>query len=349
MADVPAPSRFPRWRGFNLTEKFTRARGRPFLEPDFEWIRELGFDYVRLAMSYQCWTRPERWDAADERVLAEVDDAVKWGREYGVHVCVSLHRIPGFCVNDLEPEPFDLFRDSEALDAACWQWRMLATRYAAEPNERVTFNLFNEPISPEPEAHARVAGLVETIREVTPARLIVADGTRWGRDPVRDFVPLGIAQATHPYDPIQVCFWRMPGIPGSDRWPEPAWPVAVAGEGAKWDGLWDRERLRRQCVEPWKELEALGVGVHASELGCFNRTPHAVAVAYLGDLISVLEEAGWGWAMWNFRGPFGIVDSGREDCAYEDFHGHKLDRAMYEAARGDSPAPPRRGSPTSGT
>jgi endoglucanase len=34
--------------------------------------------------------------------------------------------------------------------------------------------------------------------------------------------------------------------------------------------------------------------------------------------------------MWNLRGSFGIVDSGRADVAYEDFQGHKLDRKMLD-------------------
>ena len=33
------------------------------------------------------------------------------------------------------------------------------------------------------------------------------------------------------------------------------------------------------------------------------------------------REMGWGWAMWNFRGSFGILDSGRDDVDYEDFRG----------------------------
>lgn len=31
-----------------------------------------------------------------------------------------------------------------------------------------------------------------------------------------------------------------------------------------------------------------------------------------------------------FRGPFGVMDSGREDVRYEDFHGHKLDVEMLK-------------------
>ena len=32
-------------------------------------------------------------------------------------------------------------------------------------------------------------------------------------------------------------------------------------------------------------------------------------------------------------GSFGPLDSGRKDVAYEDFRGHKLDRAMIELLR----------------
>ena len=44
-------------------------------------------------------------------------------------------------------------------------------------------------------------------------------------------------------------------------------------------------------------------------------------------------DANWGWALWNFRGSFGILDSGREDIRYEDWHGHKLDRQLLELLR----------------
>lgn len=34
--------------------------------------------------------------------------------------------------------------------------------------------------------------------------------------------------------------------------------------------------------------------------------------------------------MWNFRGGFGVPDSGRKDVKYEDYKGHKPDREMLE-------------------
>ena len=59
--DINARS-LPRWRGFNLLEKFIVTESNaPFKESDFEMIAELGFDFVRLPMSYWCWSDPKNW------------------------------------------------------------------------------------------------------------------------------------------------------------------------------------------------------------------------------------------------------------------------------------------------
>ena len=83
-------------------------------------------------------------------------------------------------------------------------------------------------------------------------------------------------------------------------------------------------------IQPWKDLEKLGCGVHVGEWGCYNRTPHAVALTWMKDYLELWRDAGWGWALWCFRGSFGILDSGRADVRYEAFNGHKLDREMLE-------------------
>jgi endoglucanase len=51
------------------------------------------------------------------------------------------------------------------------------------------------------------------------------------------------------------------------------------------------------------------------------------------DCLSLWKEAGWGNALWNLRGSFGVMDSERPDVQYEDFKGHKLDRKMLELLR----------------
>jgi endoglucanase len=321
-------SKLPRWRGFNLLEKFTDQRNAPFVESEFEWLAEWGFDFVRLPLSYWCWAKPNpaHWLEIDERVLAEIDQCVEFGRQYGIHVNINFHRAPGYCVNP-PAEALDLWSDEKALEACAFHWARFAERYRGIPNECVTFDLLNEPGAIAEEAYVRVCErLVGAIREQDPERLIIADGLLWGNQPVHGLVGLGVAQSTRGYQPMQISHYKASWV-RSEGWAEPAWPLDLNGD------IWDRERLRRQQIEPWQALEAEGVGVHVGEWGAFRHTPHRVVLAWMKDQLELWEAAGWGWAMWNLRGAFGVLDSGREDVEYEDFRGHRLDREMLELVR----------------
>jgi len=321
--------KLPRWRGFNLLEKFTKDRSGPFIERDFDWMARWRFDFVRLPMDYRCWADPERPGLLDgergQKCLREIDEAVELGKRYGIHVDLNFHRGPGYCVNPPK-EPLDLWKDEKALEAFCAQWRSFAKRYKGIPSSRLSFDLINEPGDLRPADYSRVVRrAVEAIRAEDPARLVIADGIRWGREPVAELVDLKIGQSTRGYEPMRISHHRASWVGGSDSWPEPEWPLRE--EGSK---IFDVERLRRERIEPWKALEAKGVGVHVGEWGAFNRTPRKAVLSWMRDCLSLWKEAGWGWALWNLRGSFGIVDSGRAETKYEDFEGHKLDREMLE-------------------
>ena len=79
---LPAASydKLPRWRGFNLLEKFMVHHNAPFVEDDFRWISELGFNFVRLPMDYRCWIVDGDWRKFSEEVLKEIDQGWNGGR-----------------------------------------------------------------------------------------------------------------------------------------------------------------------------------------------------------------------------------------------------------------------------
>lgn len=328
---VPTAARLPRWRGFNLLEKFTaRPEGNPpFRGEDFALMQEWGFDFARLPMSYRCWAKgdPAEWLKLDEAQLVHVDQAVEFGARHRVHVNLNLHRAPGYCVNP-PAETLDLFSDARALEACAFHWAHFARRYRGIPNDRLSFDLLNEPKDLPDDAYCRVVkALVQAIRAEDPKRLIVADGLKWGTKPVPGLVDLGVAQSTRGYAPMRISHHQASWVNGKD-WPEPSWPLNPDGKDR-----WDKDRLRRESIQPWKDLEARGVGVHVGEWGAFHRTPHRVALAWMKDCLDLWREAGWGWALWNFRGSFGVLDSERQDVTYEEFRGHKLDRAMLDLLR----------------
>jgi endoglucanase len=328
----PLASKLPRWRGFNFTEKFVKRRegNPPFNEQDFELLSEWGFNFARLPLSYLCWTEagPENWLKIREPELKDIDQVVRFGEKHGVHINLNLHRAPGYCVNPPR-EPLSLWTDEQALDACAFQWAMFAKRYKGIPNERLSFDLLNEPADIAESTYARVVHrLVEAIRAEDRERLIIADGIRWGRDPVFSIADLNIAQSTRGYEPMQISHYKADWIRGSDKWPAPTWPLKTAN-----GDVVDKERIRKERIEPWKKLEQKGVGIHVGEWGAFAYTPHEVVMAWMRDMLDLWKEAGWGWALWNFRGGFGIIDSRRQDIRAKKFRGQELDSEMLELLR----------------
>ena len=150
------PKKLPRWRGFNLLNKMTADKQKPFDERDFADIAELGFDFVRLPLDYRCWTEPARPSDLNESGLKEIDQAVEFGKKHGLHVQINFHRAPGYSVAK-PAEPKSIWSDPDVLGMCAAQWSAFAGRYQGRPNNEVSFNLLNEPDDKvKPEEYRRV-------------------------------------------------------------------------------------------------------------------------------------------------------------------------------------------------
>jgi endoglucanase len=324
----------PRWRGFNLIELFNPNQPAEFRESDFLWMARWGLNFARLPCSYWVWSNKDTWKTINESKLAPLDRGIALGRQYRIHINLCLHRIPGYCASGAQLEPYKLFgspRESmqRALDAAVYQWHYLAKRYKHIPSKQLSFDLFNEPpFMTDQSRYVEIARtLIAAIRDVSPNRLIFADGMDLGQTPVLGLIDEGIVQSTRGYLPKMVSHYEAGWVPADqfESFAKPTWPM-VDRNGV----LWNRDKLRSELITKWQPLVSAGVPIHVGEWGCFNKTPHNVCLAWMTDLLSLWKEAGWGWALWNLRGAFGVVDSGRSDVRYEHFDGHALDRKMLD-------------------
>ncbi len=339
-----AQTAIPRWRGFNLLDLFqalTKQERQSLLvkEDELRWIRDWGFNFVRLPMDYWLWvdsdwreTRQMRVDDVmkiKESALEPVDRIVELGRKYGLHVSLNFHRAPGYCINNAEREPFILWLDSRAEDAFVYHWDYFAKRYQGVSEFDLSFNLLNEAPRPREDYMTRedyrrvMTAAVNKIRETSPRRLIIIDGLDVGNSVAEEMIPTGVAQSLHAYWPGGLSHYRASWVDRKGTFPEPAWPMK------KPDGTVTASReILEQRLKPWGELARKGIGVHCGECGCYNKTPHHVFLAWFADWLEALENYGIGWALWNLRGSFGVLDSGRADVDYEDWYGHKLDRKL---------------------
>jgi endoglucanase len=250
-------------------------------------------------------------------------------------------------------EKLDLFTDSKARDAFCYQWTYFAERYKGLASEKLSFNLVNEPYNlqaaakikeltkvgkKEEEARREVSehfaqqyekvarSAIEAIRAQDPKRLIVSDGVQAGNEISPGLFDTHVLQSCHTYAPAAVthyqCEWaRGNAVTGSER--EPTWPL----KDAKGKIVADRALLA-DTFRPWSGLAAKDVPIHFGEMGCYKHTPPAVVLAWFNDTLRVVSDLHSGFALWNFRGPFGVLDTERLGTKYRDWHGHKLDFSL---------------------
>ncbi len=334
----------PRWYGFNLLEYFSTdpdwmkhfpyQNDGMFKEDDFRWIRDWGFNWVRLPMDYRFWTDPNDLLKIDEKKIERIDRAIRLGERYGVHVNICLHRAPGFCILDggdekattihVTPEKTSVYRDQATLDAFVHQWVYFAGRYAGIASEKLSFNLVNEPVE-DPKDYARVArAAIAGIREKDPKRLIVTDGCKGGGAIIPELFDTGIMQSCHDYSPFQLTHYHAEWArPGSEGLPLPTWPL----QDAQGKVIADTRTIEEQ-FRPWRDLARHGIPIHFGEMGCNRYTPAHIVHAWFSDSLDMIAGLHSGWALWNFRGPFGILDTNRPGTQYTDWHGHPLDGTL---------------------
>ncbi len=345
---LPVQNKLPRWKGFNLLDYFSPRKGSggpsATTEDDFKWMADWGFDFVRLPMAYPRFIvfdpskniTPEDVYHIDEKEVDNVQALVEMANKYGLHVSLNLHRAPGFCVNAGFNEPYNLWQDKAAQEAFYFHWGMWAKRFARLTPDQISFDLVNEPCTREDmndqfskrgpipgQLYREVAQkAAQTIRQYNPTHRVIADGNNVGSDVIQEIFDLNIAQSCRGYYPHYISHYRAPWVyKNPDDAPKPVWPGVIDGKSFSRKNLED-------FYAPWIDAVKQGVGVHCGECGCWRETPHEVFLAWFGDVLDVLTENGIGYALWNFRGDFGILDSGRKDIQYEGWHGHKLDRKM---------------------
>lgn len=317
----------PRWRGFNLPNLFSYYHYKDFEEEDFKWISDWGFDFVRIPLNYRFWIKDDDVYDIKEEFFEKIDKVISWGQKYHIHVCLNFHRGPGYSVNQELKEKFNLWKDEEALNAFCYHWGYFAERYKGISSKDLSFNLINEPPHISDEIMTRadhervIRKTVDFIRKIDNERLIIIDGISYGNEPLPELSDLKVVQSCRGYLPMGLTHYKASWV-GGENWPEPKWPGAW-----HYGEYWDRGKLEKH-YDRWASLMDKGVGVHCGEMGAFKYTPHKVVLSWMRDLLEILKERDIGYALWNFKGPFGILDSEREDVEYEDWYGHKLDREM---------------------
>ena len=340
--------KLPKWKGFNIMDFFQPDPwyvGTPTTEDFFKWMADWGFDFVRVPVAYPTYldiaayqnyiSADDVYKISDDKA-SKIEQTVYLAQKYGLHVSLNLHRAPGYCVSTGYHEPYNLWTEQQAQDAFNAHWSYWAKKFKNVSTSKISFDLVNEPCLradvnnansqsgpvPAPTYHTVAKAVTDVIRKENPAYFIIADGNNGGANAVPELADLKIGQSCRGYYPFEISHYKAPWVyPDPAYQPTPLWPGTVGGQ-------YMSRAMLEDYYKPWIDLAKQGVGVHCGECGAWTQTPHDVFLAWFGDVLDILSTNGIGFALWNFNGDFGVLDSNRGDVQYEDWYGHKLDRKL---------------------
>lgn len=302
------------------TDRYTDA-------DDIALIAKLGFDNVRLSIDGDALEqsfRSPQWGGKGPNgdFVARLDKAVDTILADGLAVQIDVHPSEQF--------KLQLRGGDDNAERFIALWRELAAHYANRDPERVFFEILNEP---EVDDSYRWAGIqsrvAAAIREVAPRNTIIATGASWSD--IRDLLRLepladgNVIYNFHFYDPHefthQGATWGVPWWSQTHSIPYPSTTSGMQPLLAEVPDLADRFELENYFLDDWNaqhiqalidEAAAWGREHHVplicNEFGVFrDHSDPESRTNWIHDTRTALEKDGIGWAMWDYRGNFGVV------------------------------------------
>jgi endoglucanase len=293
-------------------------------EADLKFIHEMGFDSVRIGIEPSVIARHGQLQVANPAALEALDHAVS--AALANHLAVMLCAFPN---DDYKHN----LANARGVDDLVLFWRILATHFAGADHDRIFYELINEPEVPDPYRWMGIqARLVEAIRAIDEQHTIIATGANYGSLPdLLQLEPLhdtNVIYNFHFYEPYP--FTHQSASWGSAEWPYykdipyPATPAMIAAQLRNVPGDLARYNLYLYAVAGWSRESIAGriafaaawahernVPLIVNEFGVYERADPVSRARWIGDVRSALEANHIGWAMWDYRGDFGVVH--RED------------------------------------
>lgn len=299
-------------------------------EKELDFICDMGCNFIRLPIDYRFFVQDFNYGNSNEKMLEVLDFCIESIISRGLHCSLNIHRAPGYCINGAETERHNLWKDKEAQDEFVRLWKDFAIRYSNYNENQLSFDLLNEPPNINQygmtrETHKSIMErVISSIKSVDSKRTIIIDGLGGGNLAMPEMAKSGVIHSTRGYQPMALTHYEASWCEDTKGLEAPIYP------GTNWDKkTWTRETLVEH-YKPWKEVEKQGVKVHVGECGCYNKVDNTLALNWFKDLFSVYSELDWGFALWNFKGDFGIVSHNRKNTRWESIKGFSVDRDLYE-------------------
>ena len=309
---------------FSQSGDYSAARTNRYTDAaDIALMAHLGFDNVRLSIDAAPLTQsPLGKDGLNDEFLGRLDRAVDAMLSNGLAVQIDLH-------------PQDSYKQQlrtgdYAVDQLVLLWSRLAAHFAGRDPDRIFFEILNEPEANDPYRWAGIQERVAAaIRQAAPRNTIIATGANYSD--ISDLLALqpladgNVIYNFHFYEPHQFTHqgatWGLTWWRYTHNIPYPATDAEMQEKLEQVPDPVNRYQLEEYFLDHWDarrirlmvdEAAAWGRDHHvpliSNEFGVYRNFSDPISRAtWIHDVRTAFEADGIGWAMWDYRGGFGVV------------------------------------------
>ena len=292
---------------------------------DFSWLQ----DYTLMDGQKECYVgfvRNEDVGKLSQERLEQLDRVVALCMKYDIHLNFRATDVGGR--NNANKGPN--ISDGAYAPQLASMWQAIARRYAEIPNEYLSFTLFTSVSNQDATANNLMPS-VQSIREVSPDRCIIADIYGWKMQK-RDVIALaeaGVALSSRIQGPEEIFLHRnhyqydgvrmnltLKGKKVIDNF---VWPYTGKIDAS---ALLSMNQWRLSPEEVMTMAQEFGVGYMLSDFGItldqfhvgmdnyvYPRYRYADDAYYamIRDITSTMEEKGYGWCFAHWYGSYGVA------------------------------------------
>ena len=331
----------PFHRGVNLTNWFQasgpgQVQYTKYSRTDFENIRSLGFDVIRLPINLHYMTSGEPDYTLDPLFLNNLGRVISWAEELGIYLILDNHT---FSVSEAT--------DPEVGDVLNKVWGQMAMTFS-DRSEYLCYEVLNEPHGIADASWNQIQqSVVETIRQADTTHFIILGPAGWNSYNNLSAMPVytddKLIYTFHFYDPFlfthQGATWVDPSMAEIANVPFPYEPATMPPMPGQYAGTWvgnlfDTYPLEG-TVEKIRELidiavrfrEERDVALFCGEFGVYQpNSQEADRVRWYDEVSSYLDSMNIAWTTWDYHGGFGIFKK-NSDGLFE----HDLNVPLLEA------------------
>lgn len=337
---IPLKAQVPFTRGVNLTGWFQadgarRIQFTKYSRKDFENIKSLGCDVVRLPVNLHSMTLGSPSYTIDPLLFTFLDSAVTWAEELDLYLIIDNHS-------------FDPNENTSPgiVDILVKVWPQMAMHYS-DRSDHIIYEVLNEPHGIAASTWGSIQGqVIDAIRAVDTRHLIIVGGVGFNTytelQNIHVYSDPKLIYTFHFYDPFmfthQGSTWNVPSMAPLAGVPFPYNSSEMPAIPPTFTGTWMESAMlnypSQGNVDYVKSLIDIAVAfrndrnaaVFCGEFGVFIPNSDPADRRYWYSIVRrYLEKSGIPWTTWDYQGGFGLFTKGSNEMFDHDLDLDLLD------------------------